>query len=273
MAPAADGQPVPFLPGTPKPWFIRGFGKYTLRLVKKRFFAMRLAREHAGTMDDLAAHEGPAIVVLNHCSWWDPLTALVLQRLYMPDRPSAAPMDYDQLKRFGFFKHIGIFGVDPQNRASLDAMGSYVQDLIAQDRRATLWVTPQGEFADIRDASRLRPGTAAIAARTPGVRVLSVAVEYGFWVEQKPEVFLRFQPVDVESETPSTTDWHRALTAGMRENADALAGHVRSRDPDRFRIIHGKGAAQTNPVYDLYLRLTGRAGAIQAKRRDETATP
>lgn len=273
MTTPADGQPVPFLPASPKPWFIRGFGKYTLRLVRTRFFAVRLAREHAGAMAHLAKHDGPAIVALNHCSWWDPLTALVLQRIYMPDRPSAAPMDYDQLKRFGFFKHIGIFGVDPQNPASLEAMGSYVGDLIEQDRRTTLWVTPQGEFADVRDPIKLRPGTAAIAARTPGVRVLSVAVEYGFWVEQKPEVFLRFQPIEVGKPDPSTTDWHRALTAGMRENAESLASRVRTRDPEQFRILHGKGMAQTNPVYDAYLRLRGRGGSIQAKRRDEPVGP
>lgn len=268
MASATD-QAAPFLEAKHTPWFTRGFGKYTLRLIGKRFFAVRLAREHAGTLADLASHPGPALLVLNHSSWWDPLIALALHRLYTPERTPAAPMDYDQLKRFAFFKFCGIFGVDPHSAASLERMGAYVRERFQADPRTTLWITPQGEFADVRTPIRIRPGAAAIAARTPGIRVASVAIEYGFWVEQKPEVFLRAEPIPAPSEQPSTADWQRALTAGMAANSQALARRVMARDPDAFTIILGKGVAQTSPLYDLYLRLTGRAGSIQAKRRDE----
>ena len=268
MAKATE-QAAPFIEANHTPWFTRGFGQYTLRLIRKRFFAVRLAHEHRGTLADLESHGGPALIVLNHSSWWDPLIALALHRLHTPTRTPAAPMDHDQLKRFGFFKRVGIFGVDPHNAASLERMGAYMRQRFGEQPRTTLWITAQGEFADVRAPIRIRPGSAAIAARTPGVRVLSVAIEYGFWVEQKPEVFLRFQPIPATGASPSTTDWHRALSAAMGENSAALASLVQARDPEGFAIIHGKGSPQTTPLYDLYLRLTGRAGSIQARKRGE----
>jgi hypothetical protein len=53
----------------------------------------------------------------------------------------------------------------------------------------------------------------------------------------------------------------------MQRNGDALAELVRSRDPRRFETALGGDTARVHPVYDLWLRLTGRGNSIDATRR------
>ena len=50
-------------------------------------------------------------------------------------------------------------------------------------------------------------------------------------------------------------------------NRVALADAVQSRDPARFGLVLGGDQAQVHPVYDLWLRLTGRGRAIDVSRR------
>ena len=115
---------------------------------------------------------------------------------------------------------------------------------------------------------RLRPGAAAVAARAGAagapVAAGAIAVEYAFWADRKPEVFVRARRV--EPGGPSTADWQRALTGAMRENASALASLVIARDPAPFDDLLGSGG-RIHPVYDALLRLTGRSGSIDASRR------
>jgi 1-acyl-sn-glycerol-3-phosphate acyltransferase len=256
------------IPGKYTPRFVSVFGWYVeRRLLPKKFHAALAARGSGQALEGVDNFEGPVLVVMNHAAWWDPLVCLLVQRRWMPSRTSCAPMEADQLVKFGFFKKLGLFGIDPDDPASLEAMGRYVALRFTSDRRPTLWITPQGRFADVRDPIEIRPGAAAIAARTPGLRVLSLAVEYGFWVDPRPELFLRVVEVPAPPGPASTASWHRAVLAGMRANQSALAALVRSRDPGGFEaIVGGPRAGGTNPFYDLWLKIRGKKATIESDR-------
>jgi hypothetical protein len=103
----------------------------------------------------------------------------------------------------------------------------------------------------------LRPGVAALASRFPDCRVLSVAVEYTFWLDQKPEAFLRVREI-ARPAPVSTTSWHRAIAHVMETNAAALASLVIARDPAPFTTLIGGSSSGTNPLYNLWNRLRGR---------------
>lgn len=244
------------IPGHYTPWFVRGFGKYVRWLLARKFQAVRLDRSgFAGDGDGprapfapLDQEPRPLIVLLSHSSWWDPLVGVLIGTMFLPSRSGCIPMDRAMLAKLGFFRRIGMFGIDPDDPASLPAMARYVGERFAQDARPTLWITPQGEFADPRAPIALRPGAALIAARTPGAIVLTLCIEYAFWLSSKPEVFVRLSRVpDTHiagaNEPLGARAWQERLTLAMRDNAHALASGVTSRDPSRFRVILGRSDA------------------------------
>jgi 1-acyl-sn-glycerol-3-phosphate acyltransferase len=268
-------EPGLIVPGGFTAWFYRGFGRYVARLFKKRFHAVRIAPGGMELLRGLDGVDTPVMVLLNHSSWWDPLLCVLLGSKLVSSRSGFGPMDAKMLKKFGLFKKLGLFGVDPDEPRALKPMVAYCIERFERDAKATLWATPQGAFADVRDPIVLRPGMAAVAARASAkgiaVRVVCVSVEYAFWLEQKAEVFVRVVEVtprvdegaDVGRAT--TARWHRALTEAMNANAAELARLVRGRDSGAFEVLVGGGGSGTNPVYDLWRRVTGRGGGIQTR--------
>jgi hypothetical protein len=99
-------------------------------------------------------------------------------------------------------------------------------------------------------------------------RAVALAVEYGFWVDQKPEVFVRAEPIDCAE--GGTIAWQKRIVTAMRANQAALAQLVRARDAAAFEPFAPSFRAKvsgTNPVYDLWLRLTGRGGGELGEAR------
>ena len=240
-------------------------------MLRKDFSAVRIARSSARVLETAvgagvagpAATNGPRIVVMNHCSWWDPLVGLFLHQQFMPGRAALAPMDAAQLRRFNFFRKVGVFGIAPANPHALEQMIAYVEGEFSHRPNTTLYLTPQGEFADVRSPLRLRPGAAALAARL-GVRsVVSVSAEYVFWNDRRPEILLRAAPVPRPPGASSTTGWMRAIAGAMQDNAAALAELAIARNPAAFQTLLGKGpAARIHPFYDLWLRARGQSGRV-----------
>lgn len=263
-------------PATPSPTWQRFFAMYLRRLFRKSFFAVRLA---PGTHEALAAIEQdqrPAIVLINHASWWDPLVAMWLGQQLTPTRPVLGPMELAQLKKFAVFRKLGIFGLDPDQPGSLAAMTDYLRHVFATAPRTAFWVTPQGQFADVRDPIRIRPGAAAVAARLGDVVVGAVAVEYVFWADQRPELLVRAAPVETPPPNPagvSTASWTRAMQSAMQANADALAALSRGRDPNAFETLAGGGPTKIHPLFDLWMRLRGRDPALTTTDRGMATRP
>ncbi|MHC5004857.1 MAG: lysophospholipid acyltransferase family protein [Planctomycetota bacterium] len=255
------------IPEDPSPRFIAFFGWYARRLVRRRFNALRIDRPGADALRALDELEGPMIVLLNHASWWDPLTVLVISRSLLPGRTGCAPMDREQLQRFRFMRRLGVFGIDPDDPASLAVMRDHVLRHFRSGQRPTLALTPQGRFADVREPVELRPGAAAIAAAADSCEVVSLALEYVFWQDARPEVLVRVQRC--RPERTSTTGWQRAMQRAMRENAAALAVMAMERDAAAFVTLEGKRSGRINPIYDLLLKVRGRSGPIAAQRGRE----
>jgi 1-acyl-sn-glycerol-3-phosphate acyltransferase len=258
-----------FLPPDYSTRFVRFFGWWCREnMLRKRFYAVRIARENESLLRGLAGHRGPLICATNHLSWWDPLVMLVLHRTELchggHDRTLTAPMDIAQLRRFRFFRKLGTFGIDPDDPRSLEAMRAYLERHFADQAAPTLWINPQGRFADAREPIEVRPGTAKMAALDPRTAVVAVALEYVFWLDSKPELLIRFEPVEPAART--TTGWLRALRESMETNRIALSEAAISRDPARFVHRIGGEGANVHPMYGLWLRLRGKAGSIDDRR-------
>jgi len=248
------------------PRFAAFFGWYALRQLRGRFHAVRIMPGTREALAELAAFPGSAMVAMNHSSWWDPMLAVALWRRFFPSRSNASPMDATQLAKFRFLRRLGIFGIDPDDPASFEAMGGHLRRRLGEMRRPTVILTPQGRFVDPREPAVPRPGAAALLASTTGMRAWSVAVEYGFWVDARPEVFVRAVEVPAPAE-PRTASWQRALQEAMEANRVALAQLVRAREPAGFECVFGGDAVRVHPVYDAWRAVVGRSGGVETSHR------
>ena len=271
------------VPALPSPVVKKAFGWWLRRMIRSDFHSVRMLSGSERFLTHLGESADPAIVVANHSAWWDPLVGLYLHDRFMARRAALAPMDAAQLRRFSFFRRLGIFGIEPDSPQSLSAMTGYVRGEFERNPRSTLWITPQGEFADVRRPIRVRPGAPALAAQLSERRldVVALALEYVYWTDRRPELMLAARPVErpkadeANGGRSSTTDWTRAIRETMQANSAALAEAVISRDDGRFDVLVGRsseaGAARVNPLYDVWMRATGRAGAVRAREQRPTS--
>jgi hypothetical protein len=248
-------------PARPSQRFRRVFAWYTRRLVSKRFATVRFDPDSIRTLEQHNLHDGPVVLAMNHASWWDPLLGLLIAERYFADRASAAPMAIEQWNTFKFMRKLGIFGVDTNQPDAMQRMAEHVGALFDREPRSLLAITPQGEFADVRLPVRIRPGTSAIAAARPDAKLIALAIEYTFWTDQRPEVFVRARTVE-RPDSISTAAWHRAITRSMRANAASLAASVIARDASRFTEPFAQHGAGVNRIYDAVAKLRGRSTRI-----------
>ena len=175
----------------------RVFGWWLRGMLRKDFHSVRILAGSKQCLANVGASADPAIVVGNHSAWWDPLVGLYLHGRFMPRHAALAPMDAAQLRRFFFFRRLGIFGIEPNSAESLQAMTGYVRGEFDRAPKTTLWITPQGEFADVRTPIRIRPGASVLAAQCSDrpLSVISLAIEYVYWTDRRPELMLAVRPV------------------------------------------------------------------------------
>lgn len=230
------------------PYLLAGFRWYVRRYVRRHFSAVRLL----GSAPDL---KGPSLVYLNHASWWDPLICLLLAEHMVPASRSShrayAPIDADALQKYRFFSRIGFFAVKRNSVAGARAFLRTGAAVLA-DPQATLWVTPQGRFADPRERPiRIEPGIAELALRSPGTRCFPLAIEYPFWTERTPEALAAFgQPIQAPGGVRKA-EFAAILEAGLTAIMDVLRDAGIERSASRFRIVLS-GTSGLGGVYDLW---------------------
>jgi 1-acyl-sn-glycerol-3-phosphate acyltransferase len=252
--PAKPSRSGRFAPGElpPRwPWLFRLFRRYSRRYAAKHLHTVRLSK--AGRPP--ARLDGPAIIVLNHPSWWDPLVCFILSGLFV-DRIDWAPIEAASLRRYCFLARVGMFPVETgRARGAVEFLRT--ARAVLADPRATLWVTAQGRFADVRERPvRLRSGVGHLAERLGRGVILPLALEYTFWGERTPEVLARFgQPIDVAAHPGRPArECTSAVAVALEGAQDALAAEAARRDPAAFDVVVS-GRAGVGGVYDVMRRL------------------
>lgn len=230
-------------------WFLWYVRRYQLRPC---FNAVRLAIGQEPR--DVPAGRA-MIVVLNHASWWDPLVCTAAQDL-LPGRRHFAPIDARMLEKYGIFRKLGFFGVE-QGTARGAAQFLRVSQAILRQPDAALWITAQGEFADVRNRPlTLRRGIGHLLVRSAQTPVYPLAIEYPFWNEKRPEVLLGFGSPLISTGRDRTPEEHTADVAlALTQTMDRLGELARKRDPAVFRTLC-RGTAGISGVYDSWRRFT-----------------
>ncbi len=232
-----------------RPAAVAFFTAIMRRQMAGSFRAVRLARPG---LPDLPPGR-PVVAFTNHPSWWDPAFGIVLHGQLFPDREGYAPIEEAMLRRYGFFRRIGLFGVEPDTAAGAVRFLSTARSLLSEPHRM-LWVTAQGRFADPRQRPlALRPGVAHLMARTPEAIALPMAMEYPFWSEKRPEALACFgAPLDGRLGGDAAA-WAGRLEAALTDTCDRLAGLAQARDPAGFTDLFA-GRAGVGGVYGAWQR-------------------
>jgi 1-acyl-sn-glycerol-3-phosphate acyltransferase len=228
--------------------------RFTLQLfrrVVRGYFRRHFRAVSVQGAERLAGVSGPVIVYANHSSWWDPMVSVLLAEKLLPGREHYAPMDAEALKKYPILRRIGIFPVEMSSARGAAQFLRTSQAILAGG--GVLWITPQGRFADVREALVFKPGLGALAVRVAGVTLVPLAIEYTFWDERLPETLLRVgEPVRVVEGEEATEQLEAALAAVMGE----LKAAAMARDPGAFPSLL-RGGRGTGGLYGVGRRLRG----------------
>lgn len=197
------------IPARKHPTFNRWFSSYARTKLRGAFEAVRA--EGVSALRD-TVRESPAVVVLNHTSWWDPLLILHLSE-HVLRADGFAMMDAANLTRLPFFGLVGAFGVDRASPSDGASVLRYAAKLLDRPGRV-VWVFPQGsERPSTERPLNFKPGSAELArlARCPTV---PVGVRYEWRGAERPEAILSVgDPIAPERDVKAGRAAHeRAVT-------------------------------------------------------------
>jgi 1-acyl-sn-glycerol-3-phosphate acyltransferase len=229
------------------------FAAYSGSYVRRHFHSLRILKTAMPPRDCVR----PLVIYLNHAAWWDPLVCLLLAREFVADRESFAPIDSAMFARYGFFRRLGFFGIEPCTAHGARTFLRTAHAILASSARA-LWLTPQGRFMDVRERPlRLEDGLGALASREPDATFVPLAIEYAFWAEPLPEILVAFgEPIlPRKPQTPST--WTRTFTEALEAAQDELAARSCQRDPADWLTL-SRGRTGVGAIYDAWRRLRAR---------------
>ena len=248
----APRSTAPSHPRRPSRFLLRFFDLYLSLYVPLHFNALRLA---CAERFPLAAR--PLIVVINHPSWWDPLTSILISRFLLRSADHYAPIDALSLPRHRILAGLGLFPVEQGTPRGAVQFLRAAHSILA-DPNALLWLTPQGSFTDTRTRPViLKAGVASLIKRLDDVTVVPLAYEYTFWNEPKPEMLAlcgepltfrrglvdqsrRVSAAPVRLSSPrgdAHADPGAAIAAAIADAQDQLAALAATRDPRHFATV------------------------------------
>jgi 1-acyl-sn-glycerol-3-phosphate acyltransferase len=217
------------IPSRHWPAFETVFGWYTRNLFRRRFAGFHVR-------GNLPAPDAPLIMACQHVAWWDPLVIYHLSRVWFPGGARHdVMMDEENLKKLGFFRWIGAYGVDRTTRAGSAAALRHSLGLL-EIPNLRLGIYPQGkqESMDKRPLS-LSPGASWLAAKS-GAPFAPIAVRYEHIEQEWPEAFVSIgEPRKVEPGTER--DARDPILTGITEEADRLRDDVYARRFEGFTEV------------------------------------
>ncbi len=234
---------------------VRLFAGYARHYMSRRFHSLRVLR-HALPP---AASARPLVIYLNHASWWDPLVCFRLSQRWFGSCDSFAPMDAAMLGKYGFFKHLGFFGVEKNSVRGARQFLNVTRTILSSSRHI-VWLTPQGRFMDVRERPlRLQAGLAALPALAPDAMFVPLAIEYAFWTEPRPEILVSFgEPIVPRDESPQdAAEWTRRFTDALETTQDELAARSCRRVADDWLVLD-QGECGGSAIYDAWRRLRAK---------------
>lgn len=230
----------------------RAFRIYNRQYLTRNFHRVHLDGDLSGLRGDGTA---PLLVCVTHSSWWDLLLGCRLVEA-LPEWNIYTAMDEAQLERYRFFAKMGVIGVDRGSLHGVKEFTSYCKQLLETPTRS-LWLTPQGDFvsSSVRPI-HFQPGIGVIAQALRQFYITTVAFDYEFWSESRPEAFISVRPMErvVVDSSFNRREFVHAMERKMETHLDELTALRTHRDPKLFTTLSHHRASISLP-YDAARRV------------------
>lgn len=174
----------------------------------------------------------PLLLVPNHVSWWDGFLMREVQRALRPGAPIHHLMSAGELRRFPFFRRMGVVGIEPGSPASAAAALRVLRARLAERPDSVVVLFPQGRiWPSFRRPLGFRRGVEAFVRHLSPV-VLPVAIHAEPLAAPGPAFFVAVgEPVEGAATAA-------VLEARVEAELDAL--HA-------FLAVHGEEAPRAWP--------------------------
>ena len=180
-------------------WFNFVLRRRLAAVMRRRFHNVYLLdAEHLHALDPAR----PVVGCANHTNWWDGFVLYVLSHRRLRHDIYLA-MEEVNLRRYRFFRWMGVFGVDLSSpRAALPGL-RYALRLLgdAKDAPRLIWIFVQGKLLHPAMGIAVKPG-ALFLARHANAQILPLVMRYEWMEESRPSVFVQFGPPLPSETTP-----------------------------------------------------------------------
>jgi len=222
------------------------FSIYHKRLLGKHFYGTNISGEENLSKINVII---PTLLYANHSNWWDGFIAYQLStKRWKAD--DYLMMDIEQMRKYSFFKYVGVFSVDRNDPKEAMESINYIVGLL-KDTKRFLWIFPQGlmqpqDFRPIKFYS----GITKIAEKLGKINLVPVAIRYEFLMEQRPEVFIKIgEPDIINGNITDTKEYTNYLQQKLVSELDYLKQAVINQKSDEFKTIF-KGKSSRNRTID-----------------------
>jgi 1-acyl-sn-glycerol-3-phosphate acyltransferase len=163
---------------------------------------------------------GPALIISNHTSWWDPLVVLYLTE-HVLRCDGHAMMDAVNLQRLPFFALVGAFGVDLADPSDGASAMRYAARLLNAPGRM-VWVFPQGRERPVTERPLgFRPGSAEVA-RVAKCATVPIGLRYEHRSDERPELLISIgESLPWTKDVTSARAAHEAAVTARLDRLDA----------------------------------------------------
>ncbi len=170
-----------------KLWARLIFIPYIYRLLRKHFSNIYLVNEPPQVPEN-----NGLIITPNHFSWWDGFFIDFVMRRYS-NRKLHIMMLEEQLKRFWFFRKLGAYSIDVNNKQSISESLQYTREIISDPAHFVVYY-PQGEIQPYdKRPLKLKPGLKRVLQNiSRPVSVVPAAFRIQYGDQRKPDVYARF---------------------------------------------------------------------------------
>lgn len=213
------------------------FSIYTKRLLRKNFGGIHIKGE-----DNFKNRNEnfPTIIFANHSNWWDAVLPFYLSHdVYRVN--AYAMMDYKQLKKYRFFRMIGVFSVDRESRTGSYRSFRYAANLLSSPENV-LWIYPQGVLlhSDTRPI-KFEHGLARLIMEAKNVNAIPMAFSYEYLNEQNPEVFISVLPDFQGKGTADAAQMTKMLEEEIQDGLDEQKKRIMDKDFSGYKtLMQGK---------------------------------
>lgn len=190
------------------------FQPYLAWLFKRHFHAIQLLGELPEVPDHL-----PLLLLPNHSTWWDGFFVYLLNKRIF-HRTAYLMMLEAQLSKYKFFRKIGAYSIEPENRRGVFESLKYTVELLHQEM-SLVSVFPQGQLLPwhTRPFDYKRGVEWILQKYEKPVAVLPLAIRTEFLGEKQPSVFFLFGDVTpFDAETFRGMAWLEEIEVGLLDD-------------------------------------------------------